>query len=63
LGLKIALFSGMVMHIYNPSTRKTEAGESQIQNQPGLHSKFEASLGYKTLKKKKFFSYKNLKAT
>jgi hypothetical protein len=28
----------MVLHICNPSTQKDEAGESQVQGQPGLQS-------------------------
>jgi hypothetical protein len=30
---------GMIAHNYSPSTQKTKAGESQVQGQPGLHSK------------------------
>lgn len=29
-------------HAYNLSTKDAEAGESQVQGQPQLHSKFEA---------------------
>jgi hypothetical protein len=36
----------MVVHTCNPSTQEDEAGESQIQGQAGLHSKFKANLGY-----------------
>jgi hypothetical protein len=28
-------------HVYNPCTWEAEAGESQAQGQPGLHSKFQ----------------------
>lgn len=33
----------------NPSTGKGEAGGSEIEGQPQLHSRFEASLGYMRL--------------
>jgi hypothetical protein len=34
----------MMVHTYNPSTRETEIGGSQVQLQPGLHSIFKATL-------------------
>jgi hypothetical protein len=40
----------------NSSSWETKAGGSRVQNQPGLYSEFETSLGYVTkpcLKKKK----------
>ena len=37
---------GLVTHAYNPSTQEMEAGGSEVQSPPQLHSKFEASLGY-----------------
>jgi hypothetical protein len=30
---------GMEVHAYNPSTQETEAGDSQVQDKPWLHSK------------------------
>jgi hypothetical protein len=30
---------GVVLHACNPSTQESEAGESQVQVQPGLKSK------------------------
>jgi hypothetical protein len=36
----------MVLHTFNTSTQKVEAGGSKVQDQPGLHSKFKASLSY-----------------
>jgi hypothetical protein len=30
----------------DPSSQETEAGGSQVQNQPGLHSEFQVSLHY-----------------
>jgi hypothetical protein len=33
-----------VVHAYDPSTSEAEAGESQIQDQTGLHGEFKASL-------------------
>jgi hypothetical protein len=35
-----------VIHSCNPSIQEMERGESEIQGQLLLHSKFEASLGY-----------------
>jgi hypothetical protein len=29
---------GLVVHVSNPSTGRAEAGRSQVQGQPGLHS-------------------------
>jgi hypothetical protein len=34
--LKVQL--GIKLHAYNPSTLEAEAGGSQVQGQPGLHS-------------------------
>jgi hypothetical protein len=34
----------MVVHVCNPNTKEAEAGESQVQGQPGLHREFKASL-------------------
>jgi hypothetical protein len=54
----------MVVHAYNPSTQEVEARGSRVQDQPGLTSKFEASMGYimrlclKKTNKKKFLSEK-----
>lgn len=39
---------GLVMHTWNPSPQKVEAGESEVLGHP-LHSEFKASLGYMTL--------------
>jgi hypothetical protein len=36
----------MVAYKCNTSTWEAEAGGSQIQGHPSLHSEFEASLGY-----------------
>jgi hypothetical protein len=36
----------MLVHICNPSTREAEARGRGVENQPGLHSEFKASLGY-----------------
>lgn len=36
----------MVVHTRNLITQKVEAGESDVQDQPRLHIKFKASLGY-----------------
>jgi hypothetical protein len=36
----------MVAYTCNPSTWEARAGGSKVQSQPGLHSKFKASLGY-----------------
>lgn len=46
--------SGMMVHIYSPSTSQKEAGESGVESKPQLQSKFEATLGYMrpTLKNK-----------
>jgi hypothetical protein len=33
-------------HDYNPSTWEVEAGESLVQDEPGLHIEFLASLSY-----------------
>jgi hypothetical protein len=47
---------GMVAHACNPRTQEAKAGESWIQDQSGLYSKFEDSLGCivrPCLKKKK----------
>ena len=38
-------YPGMVEHSCQPSTQEMEAGGSIAQGQPGLHSKFKASLG------------------
>lgn len=38
----------MVAQACNPSTQEEEAGESGVPGYFQLHSKFEASLGYKT---------------
>jgi hypothetical protein len=48
----------MVVHIYNPSIYKAEAGGLRIQGWLGVHSGFEASLGYggETLSQKIEFS-------
>jgi hypothetical protein len=35
-----------VIHTFNLSIRKTEAGELQVEGQPKLHSKFKANLPY-----------------
>lgn len=37
---------GVVAQTWNPITEKAEAQESQVGNQPGLHSEFQGSLGY-----------------
>ena len=37
---------GVVAHDWNLSTRETQEGQSEILGQPGLHSEFQASLGY-----------------
>jgi hypothetical protein len=36
----------VVIHVYDPSTWEAETGRSQVQDQPWLHSEFEASIGY-----------------
>lgn len=36
----------MVVHAYNPSTGKVEAGKSEVQGHPPPHSEFTASLGH-----------------
>jgi hypothetical protein len=36
----------MVVYIYNAITPLPEAERLQVQNQPGLHSEFKASLEY-----------------
>lgn len=33
----------VIRHVYNPCTWEAEAGESQAQGQPGLHSKFQSA--------------------
>jgi hypothetical protein len=33
-----ALWPGMVVHAFNPSTQEVEAGRQQVQDQPGLHN-------------------------
>lgn len=33
--------------VYSPSTQETEAGGSEVQGKPELHSKFKTSLGYR----------------
>ena len=38
-------------HACNPSMKDMEVGGSEVQHYPRLHSKFEASLGYKRLSK------------
>jgi hypothetical protein len=46
----------MVICTYTPHTWEVEAGRSQVQDQPGLHSEFQANLSYianPVLKKKK----------
>jgi hypothetical protein len=43
---KVKRWLGMVVHTCNASTWEGEAGELCIQGQPGLHSKFQTSLGY-----------------
>jgi hypothetical protein len=45
----------MVMYTCNPSLQEAEAGRSQIGDQLRLHSKFEASLGYKKKEKSDLF--------
>jgi hypothetical protein len=37
---------GVVVYGCNPTVGEVEAGGSQVQDQPGLYSKFEASMGY-----------------
>jgi hypothetical protein len=37
---------GTVLHAYSLRITKAKAGVSQDQDQTGLHSEFEASLGY-----------------
>jgi hypothetical protein len=37
---------GVRAHTWSPSTQEAEAGGSEIQGQPGLHSKFKANLNY-----------------
>lgn len=37
------LKSGMVAHACDPRTWEVEAGRSNVQSQPQLHSKFEAT--------------------
>jgi hypothetical protein len=37
---------GLVVHVYNPSTKEAEVGGSWVQGQHGLQSKFKATLGY-----------------
>jgi hypothetical protein len=46
--LNMKFLPRMVVHSHNLSTWETEAGRLWIKGQPGLHSKFEASLGYIT---------------
>lgn len=36
----------MLVHICNQNTWEVEAGGSEVQGHPWLHSEFEASLGY-----------------
>ena len=36
----------MVEHTCNPITEEIEAGESEVQGYPGLHSEFKANLDY-----------------
>jgi hypothetical protein len=40
------LLLGVVVHPYNPSTCRAEAGVWWVQGQPALYSKFQASLDY-----------------
>lgn len=44
--------TGRIVHAYNPraympATRGVEAEESQLRGQPGLHSMYQSSLGYR----------------
>jgi hypothetical protein len=43
---KSKIKQGIMVHICNPSDWKHKVGESQVPGQPGLHSEFQASLGY-----------------
>lgn len=47
----------MVAHTCNLSTGKPEAGGSQVQSQPELHSEFEASLDFKKQNKTKQYRF------
>jgi hypothetical protein len=38
----------IVVHVCNPSSWEAEVGASQVQGQPGFHSKLKASLDYKS---------------
>jgi hypothetical protein len=44
--LKKKTAPGMAIQACNPSIQQAEAGGSQVQGQPGVHSQFKASLGY-----------------
>jgi hypothetical protein len=45
----------MVAHTYKASTweAEMEAGKSQVRGQPGIYSKFQVYLSYKTMSQKK----------
>jgi hypothetical protein len=38
--------ASVILRAYNPNTLKMEAGGSEIQDHPWLHSQCEATLGY-----------------
>jgi hypothetical protein len=42
--LKTYSWTGMVVHICNPSTQEIKVVGSQVQGQPGLHIEFKSSL-------------------
>jgi hypothetical protein len=56
--------AGMLTHVYNLNTHEAETKGSRVQGQPGVHSKFQASLSYivkpYVKKKKKFQSHFDL---
>jgi hypothetical protein len=43
---KIPFLLGMVAQVCNPRNWEAEAGGSQVQGQPELHSEFQAKLDY-----------------
>jgi hypothetical protein len=54
--IKKKSLQSLVVLTSNPSTQEVEVEETGVKSQPGLYSKFKASLGYKRpcLRKTKF---------
>jgi hypothetical protein len=44
---------GVVVHTFNPSIQEAEAGGSQVQGQPGLHSGPSVKKTFKKLRRGK----------